>query len=73
MMESPGQGPYQVVNDHLVEIFQRLLSIAATLTAPPVASWTEEVLGSMVDELTQTLAQIKPGGPEKHVGARSTC
>jgi hypothetical protein len=71
--ESPGKEPYQAVNDHLVEIFQRLLSMAATLTEPPEATWSKELSLRLGDELRQTLSQTPPGGPEKHVGARRPC
>lgn len=72
MTEAPGKEPYQVVNDQLVEIFQRLLSMAARLTDPPETTWTEELFSRLVDDLQQTLSQVKPGGPE-HVGARRSC
>jgi hypothetical protein len=73
MTEAPEKEPYQAVNDQLVEIFQRLLTQAATLTDPPAASWTEKILVRLVDELRQTLAHVKPEGIETHVGARRSC
>ncbi len=73
MTEAPGKGPYQAVNDLLVEIFQRLLSQAATFTDLPAAPWTEEIFVRLVDELRRTLANVKPEGVETHVGARRSC
>lgn len=72
-MESPGKTPYQAVNDHLVEIFQRLLRLAATLTEPPEATWSQELGLKLEDELRQTLAQTPEGGVEPYVGVRRSC
>ena len=72
-LESQGTNPYQAVNDHLVEIFQQLLSQAATLTEPPKAAWSQELGLRLEDELRRTLSQMPQGGAEKHVGARRSC
>jgi hypothetical protein len=56
-----------------VEIFQQLLSQAATLTEPPKAAWSQELGLRLEDELRQTLSQMSQGGAAKHVGARRSC
>jgi hypothetical protein len=71
--ESLGKDPYQAVNDHLVEIFQRLLSRAGTLTEPPKATWSQELCLRLEDELRKTLSQAPQGGHEEHVSASRLC
>ena len=72
-MEFPGKDPYQAVNDRLVEIFQRLLSLAATLTEPPKATWSQELCLRLKDELHRTLSQTPHGRYEEHVSVSRPC
>jgi anaerobic magnesium-protoporphyrin IX monomethyl ester cyclase len=66
--EATGKEPYQAVNDQLVEIFQRLLNLAATLTQVPEATWTERLLVRSVDELRSTLTKTKKAKKAKKAG-----
>ncbi len=65
--------PYQEVNDHLVEIFQRLLSLAATMTEPPKATWSRELFLRLEGELRQTLSKAPHGGHEKYGSVSRLC
>ncbi|MDR3555738.1 MAG: cobamide remodeling phosphodiesterase CbiR [Syntrophobacteraceae bacterium] len=49
--DSAGNEPYRGVNDLLVEIFKRLLSLAEGFSSPPQANRTEELLSGMQEEL----------------------
>lgn len=71
--ELPRKDPYQAVNDHLVEIFQRLLSLAASLTEPPKTAWSQELGLRLEDELRQTFAETPEEGAENYVGVRRSC
>ena len=71
--EVSGKDPYQAMNDHLVEIFQRLLSLAASLTEPPKAAWSQELGLRLEDELRQTLGKTPNEGVENNVGMRRSC
>ena len=53
----------------MVEIFQRLLSMAATLTNLPKATWSKELCLRLEDELRQTLSQTPPGEPGRSMPA----
>jgi anaerobic magnesium-protoporphyrin IX monomethyl ester cyclase len=71
--EVPGKDPYQAVNDHLVEIFQQLLDLAATLTELPPATRSQELRLRLEDELRRTLAQAPPRGHAEHVNVIRSC
>jgi 5-methoxy-6-methylbenzimidazole methyltransferase len=71
--EVSGQDPHQAVNDHLVEIFQRLLNLAGSLTEPPKAAWSRELYLRLEDELQQSFAKAPNEGVEKNVGMRRSC
>ena len=59
--ESAEKEPYRAVNDHLVEIFGRLLSMAEALIHMPEESWTEELFFELKEELSQQIPEPNKG------------
>jgi len=57
--ETAGGKPFQAVNDHLVEIFKRMLATAANLTSEPETTRTGEMVARALEELEQTLQEGK--------------
>ena len=53
--ETAGEKSFQVVNDHLVEIFKRMLATAAGLTSEPQTGWTGKLLNGTLEEIEQGL------------------
>ena len=72
-LDSLGAEPYQTVNDQLVEIFIRLLNMAETLTYTPEATWTERILGKIVEELQGTISQGGKRGQKEYGDAKRPC
>ncbi|MGO8944561.1 MAG: B12-binding domain-containing radical SAM protein [Syntrophobacteraceae bacterium] len=56
--ESARNEPYRATNDHLVEIFERLLGFAEKLNCQPDANWTQALLSRLMDELRKTFMGI---------------
>ena len=74
MGESSGKEPYRTLNEQLVEIFQRLLSMADGFTQLPAATWTERLLLRLLDELQSTLYQVrKEEQTTSYGGTRRPC
>jgi anaerobic magnesium-protoporphyrin IX monomethyl ester cyclase len=72
-LEEMGIEPHQTVNDHLVEIFTRLLRMAETLTYRPEAAWTEKLLEKTVDELQGTISRGQKQELKEYGDAKRPC
>jgi anaerobic magnesium-protoporphyrin IX monomethyl ester cyclase len=57
-----GESASQAVNDHLVEIFKRMLATAAGLQSEPKAAWSERLVSRTLAELEQTLSAVDARG-----------
>jgi radical SAM superfamily enzyme YgiQ (UPF0313 family) len=53
--EAQGDETFRAVNDHLLQIFKRMLTKAAQLTSEPEAAWTERLLAGAMEELGATI------------------
>jgi hypothetical protein len=54
-LESADEPAFQVVNDHLVEVFHRMLRTAAALSGEPELRLTRQLLSGVLEDLERVL------------------